>query len=310
MAKRFILYLQVFATSFFWGISFVAITSTLEVIDYVEMLATRWSFAAITVIVLYFLGIIKLNYKNKGVFALVILSLFEPCLYSIFEVLGLMNTSASQTSLVLALIPVFVTIGYAYFFKVKIRITTILAIIVCLIGVSFTIVFEDGFTFSKDYLGYLYLLMAILSATGYVLSSAKLSVKFTPIEITSAMVFTGAIFFNVYAFIKKGSFDMYVKTFTNLHAFLGVAFLGIFCSVLCFLLYNNIVSKVPASIVSVLIGNSVMIVGVISGVIINGDSFSIYKFSGVVITLIGIIIVNLNSVNRSNKIYNNTFNYK
>ncbi len=309
MTKRLLLYLQVMVASFFWGISFVAITSTLEVIDYVEMLAARWTFAAITVIVLYFLGIIKLNFKGKRMIGLIILSLFEPCFYAIFEVLGLMNTSASQTSLVLALIPVSVTIGYAYFFKVRIRLTTILAIIICLIGVSFTVVFEEGFTLSKDYIGYVYLLLAILCATGYVLSSAKLSFRFTPIEITSAMVFTGAIFFNVYAFMKKGSFDMYVKTFTNLHAFLGVAFLGVFCSVLCFLLYNNIVSKVPASIVSVLIGNLVMIVGVISGVIINGDSFSIYKFSGVVITLIGIVIVNLNSINGSKKLEDRSLDY-
>ena len=70
----------------------------------------------------------------------------------------------------------------------------------------------------------------------------------------------------------------------------GVLFLGICCSCLSYLIFNYVLGKLPATIGTNLVANSVTAVGVLSGCLFAGDPFGWYTVVGVALTITGVCL--------------------
>ncbi|MDD2218313.1 MAG: EamA family transporter, partial [Eubacteriales bacterium] len=67
--------------------------------------------------------------------------------------------------------------------------------------------------------------------------------------------------------------------------------LGAGCSVICYMILNYIIEKMPAHHASALQVNLVTITAVVAGVLIRGDDFGWYTVVGLIMMLGGIILL-------------------
>ena len=97
-----------------FGLSFMFTKQALETLPTTLLLSYRFALAAILLTLLWLFGVIKISYKNKPLKELLLLSLFQPIAYFIFETTGVKLTSSSEAGIMIALIPVVVTILLQY----------------------------------------------------------------------------------------------------------------------------------------------------------------------------------------------------
>ncbi|MEJ6951666.1 DMT family transporter [Natronospora cellulosivora (SeqCode)] len=286
--KKYLPYLAgVFFSSIF-GFSFLFTKEVLDIIQPFHLLALRFSIAAIILLLLYLIGIIKLDFNKKDKAMLIILAVVQPGLYFIFETLGIQMTSSSEAGMMIALIPVVVSIFAFVFLGEKTNKEQVFFVLLSVFGVVF-IVFMRG-NIGQDFrlLGIFYLLLAVLMAGIYNVISRKLSLSFTPVEITFIMMWSGAVFFNILALINhKDTFRSYFSPLFNIQVLIALIYLGLFSSIIAFFLMNYTLSRVEAAQAAVF-ANLTTVVSILAGVFIRGESFYWFQVLGGLLIIVGV----------------------
>lgn len=288
--SNFYPYLSGIGMASIFGFSFMFTSMGLDVISPMELIAYRFLTAALIVTLLWAFGFVKLNYRGKKAMPLVLLSLCEPVVYFIFETYGVKYTSSSMSGLMIALIPVAVTAFAILFLNERPTIYQLSFIILSVSGVVFIILMTGIDSHNTSLVGFIYLLGAVLSAGFYSILSRKSSLEFSPFEITFAMMWFGAVFFNLFDLfgrIINKNFDGYFTNLLDYRAFIPVLYLGILSSVVAYILNNFTLSKLPASQASVF-ANLTTIISIIAGVMIRHEAFYWYHVIGSVMILIGV----------------------
>lgn len=288
--KKFLPYLSGICTSFIFGFSFLFTSIGLKSVKPMDLMAYRFLTAALIMTILWAAGFVKLNYKGKNLSNVILLSLCQPVIYFICETYGIKNTTSSLSGLMIALIPVVVAVFASLFLNEKPNLYQVLFIILSIAGVA-VIVLLDGYEggVSKP-VGFLFLTGAVISAGFYSILSRKLSENFTPFEITFVMMWAGAIFFNIIDIIQRISNNNlmdYLKDISNYNVIVPIIYLGIFSSVIAYILHNFMLSKLPASQAAVF-ANLTTIVSVFAGILINHESFYWFHILGGIMILTGV----------------------
>ncbi|MFQ9892013.1 MAG: DMT family transporter [Emergencia sp.] len=291
--KKWFIYAIVPVCALSWGLSFLGTTVTLKKLDVIQLLAARWTVSALIFLFLALFGILKVRFRGKNIKLVLLTGLLQPCIYSIFETMGIKLTTTSESSIFIATIPLAVLLIGSIFLGHKNSRRTICAIIMAFTGVVVCVVFSPEFSLGGKGLGYLCLLGAILSGALYSYCSSKASAEFNTIEVTFSISILGAIFFNGINFAMGYGFSGYKICFSDGGTLAGVLFLGIFCSCLCYLIFNFVLGKLPTAIGSNVVANSTTAVGVISGCFLGGDPFGWYTVAGLALTITGICISSL-----------------
>lgn len=270
-----------------WGVSFLSTKSALDFLEPIQVMAARMTIAIITFGIFTLTGIVKMNFKGKSIKGLLVLSFAQPCLYGTFEIFGIDFTTASESAIILSMVPITVTVLSAIIFKEKIRILTAGFVVLSFVGVIVTVM--GDFSASGKIIGYIFLLLAVLCAAVYTMVSKQISENFGPMEITFVMTAVGFLFFNTLNFIMGYGIEAYVLTVQNPELLYPILFLGIVCSVFAFIAYNHLIGKVPAYKASTLSLSLLTVTGVIVGVLFRDEAFTLYKAAGLVMILAGVI---------------------
>lgn len=277
-------------TSCIFGFSFLFTKEALDTVDAVDLLGFRFGLAVLVLMGLQWSKIIKINYKGKNIKALLILSLFQPVLYFIFETLGVSMTSTSEAGIMIALVPVVVTCFAAIFLKEIPSKSQLFFVLTSLLGVSCIILMKDNGSQGGSLMGILYLLGAVLCAATLNILSRKLSTSFKPVEITFCMMWVGAIFFNGVALTKHavaGDIMEYFMPLGDGKIWVAILYLGILSSIVAFFMVNYMLSKLEASRAAIFT-NLTTVVSVLAGVFIRKEAFSLYQFMGGCLILLGV----------------------
>ena len=288
--SRFFLYGLILICSLSWGFSYLGIKVTLDKLDTVQLLAIRWTIALILFLLLALFKVIKINLKGKSLKWILMTGLLQPCIYSLFETTGVKLTTTSESSIFIATIPLMVLIFGELFFHKKTSGKTKFSILLAFIGIGICVVFSPAFSLGGKGLGYLMLIGAVLTGAMYSFASSKSSENFSAIETTFVMAVLSCVFFNCLAFAMGYGVSGYVACVTDMKLLAGVLFLGICCSVLCYLIFNYVLAKLPTVIASNLVANGTTAVGVLAGCFIAGDPFGWYTIVGVGMTITGICL--------------------
>lgn len=297
--NKVILYTLAVIESVIWGFSFVGTKAALVKLTPIEVITARWTMAAVILVILAALKIIKVNFKRKNMKLVMIAALAQPCLYSIGEAYGISLTTTSESSIFIAMGPVVLMLISVIFLRVKIDKVTVLAIILAFAGVVISISTSDDFSLSGKYAGYVILIITVILGAIFTLMSNRISDRFTPMEITLVMAVQGSIFFNIISFAGGRGLELYRICLTDRNTALAVTFLGLGCTVICYMIFNTVVSKLPAHVAEALQKNLITLTGVISGILINGDSWNVYTVIGLTVMLGGIVLVNRPKKKRS-----------
>ena len=295
------LYLLMFILSIVWGLSFIFAKFALEDLNTVEVLAVRWPMAAILFTLLVLFKVVKVDYKSKSksdIRTLLLLVLCQPCLYAILEIVGLDYTTSSESSVIIAMIPLTVVVNSSIIFKEKVASKTKLGILIAFAGVICCIVFSPGFSIGGKGIGYLCLIGAVICGSFYSILGAKLGSKFTPMEITYAMTVGGGVWFFIWSLLAGNCMHPYKVLFAGGMCTWSLIYLGILCSFMAYLIYNISLANLSAALATCIISNSINVVGVIAGIIITKDPWGIYTVLGLLLIVFGIVVANLEDLKK------------
>jgi len=275
--------------SMIFGFSFMFTKIALpNIIHPVQLIMLRLAIAFVFLSVLSKLKIIKINLEGKKIKEVLILCIFQPILYFMFETLGVQYVSSSQAGIMIATIPIFVLIFARIILKEKLKNITIFYILLSFIGAL--IINYQNLSVSTNVKGIIYLFIAVLSGALYTTLSRKASNKFSAIEITYLMMLVGTVFFTVVTIIyciKNRCINEIFKPLTDLKTLLSILYLGILSSGIAFLLLNYVLSKIEASKACVF-NNFTTVVSVIAGIFILGETLTWQQYIGCIIILIGV----------------------
>ena len=273
-----------------WGLSFPALALLLEVMSPMQMLAVRWSFMAVMFLFLILIGKVKLSLKGKPLFPLILPGLFEPCAYCILEAYGLKLTSASVDAIFVATIPCMTLVLGILFYHKKGNRKLVLGIFLTVLGVAVATAFSPEFSFSGTRIGMILMLLSVVAASLYALSSSRAGEDFDAASITAVMAFEGAVFFDILCFCQGNGPGIFLIPFTSTKALFCILYLVIFSAYASYACYNRLVSLIEPALAANMTGSISTILGVAAGVLLTGDSWGWYTVVGVIITLAGVWI--------------------
>ncbi|WP_233486927.1 MULTISPECIES: DMT family transporter [unclassified Halanaerobium] len=286
--KSYLPYISGSIFSIIFGFSFLFTKEGLEIISPFHLLGFRFALAAVSLTILKIAGFIDISFKGKNIKMLLVLALFQPGLYFIFETSGIMYTTSSEAGMMIALIPVIVTIIGAIFLDEKPTFKQILFVILSVAGVLFIVLNRGSSKIEGNFLGLALLCGAVTAGALYNVLSRKLSLHFRPVEITYIMMWFGAILFNLISLVNKNfSLSNYFTPLTNIKVLSAVIYLGIFSSVIAFFMMNYTLSRINAAQAAVF-ANLTTVVSIIAGVFFRDESFYFFQGIGAFMIILGV----------------------
>ncbi|MEW9502375.1 DMT family transporter [Jeotgalibacillus marinus] len=185
-----------------WGLNVVAVKVLVEQFDPVAMTSLRIFVAGVGVLlVLAFMKKWRMpSMSELGLITLI--SLFNVVGHHYFLAIGLKQTSAVNTGLILGLIPILTAISAMVFLKAKMTPLKLLGIIVGFMGVALVVMAgqQDAFSIA---MGDLYILLAaVVQAISFVLIK-KTSTDMGILLLTGWMMIIGSFFLMVISFVTE-----------------------------------------------------------------------------------------------------------
>lgn len=273
-----------------FGLSFMFTKQALDTLPTTLLLACRFTLASIVLTLLWLTKQIKINYREKPMKQLFLMTCFQPIAYFIFETTGVKLTSSSEAGIMIALIPIAVTIFATIFLKERPGKAQLAFILASVLGVVFIVLMSGSSGTTGHFAGTLALFGAVISAGVYNILSRKLSDHFTPVEITFVMMWTGAIVFNMFyisSSIVNNQPMMYYTALKTTSTLIPILYLGILSSVCAFFMVNYMLSKLTAASSSVF-NNLTTVISIIAGVLVRHEPFHWYQAAGGFIIILGV----------------------
>lgn len=286
--SKIVLYTLFITLALLWGLSFFGTKVALKELEPIEVLAVRWLMSLVLFGILVVTKVIKISYKGKPVKLLMLAAFLQPCIYAYFEAWGIDLTTASESSLFIAVIPLMVIIEGALVFRKAIPLKVALGILLGFSGVIICVAFSPSFSVGGRIEGYIYLLIAVCVGAMYTLVSHKLAKSFSAMEVTFFVALEGAIFFNGIAFYQGYGLHPYEVFFSGGAGTISLIYLGIGCSFMAYLIFNFTLSKLSAALATCIQTNLITAVGVLAGIIWGGDNWGWYTVVGLILIIFGI----------------------
>lgn len=275
-----------------FGFSFLASKVALGFVEPFVLVAARFCIALAVLVVLVLLKIVQVDLKGKPIGKLILLGVFQPVLYFVFESYGIANTSSSISGAIIALIPIVSFFAGSLFLKEQFQTPQLLWAVISVLGVCILSVSGGGENMITIK-GLCFLLGAVFSGAIFSVISRSLAEQFSPFERTFVMFFMGAVIFSSIALIKtRGEcLNVLKNQMTNWTFLAALFYLAVLSSVVAFFMLNYAVSYLPVrqatSFTSI---TSVISVG--AGVVFLHESLGIWQIAGVVLIIVGVYQVN------------------
>lgn len=228
---------------FIWGSSFIALKSAMNDMGAYTVIFFRMLVASLCFV--YFIkDFIKYDFSKTDIKYILLLALFEPCLYFIFEAKALQLTSASQAGMITSLMPLITAIAAGYFLKEIISRKLIFGSMLAMIGaVWLSVQATTTVSAPNPMLGNFLEFLAMTCAAGYTIVARYLAEKYSALFITAIQAFIGTIFFLPFFIYEYSTTTM---NFT-IEAMSWVLYLGVVVTLGGYGLYNFALTKMEAS---------------------------------------------------------------
>ena len=298
MKKNFALYyiLLIFSVTF-WGSSYVFSKHLLESIAPIHIIFIRTVLAALFLLIFSLILYKKeLKIEKKDIKYILILSVFEPVFYFIFETYSLQYTTASIVSIIVATIPLFSALMSKYYFKEIFTKLNMIGVVISMIGIG--IMLLPGFyKTAGGILGIVLAFLAVATAVGYGFFLKKISSKYSPVAIVAYQNMVGAVLFLpiflIYSF--RNGFPAMQTVFEPVNISY-IIILAVFCSALAFIFFIQGIQKIGLGKTHVF-NNLTPAVTALTSFLLLGEEFPFYKIIGMVVVIVGIFLVQRNRGN-------------
>jgi len=276
-----------------YGLSYAFTKTGVQAAGAAELLGWRFLIACAVMVPAVLCGLVKINFKKdcRPLLPVVILC---PVVYFMSETLGIRMTTASETGVMMASIPIVSLVLSSVMLHKKPTRLQVTGILITFTGVVITVV-AAGISTGLNITGYLFLILGVLSYSLYSVYVEKAK-GFTDMEITCAMLAAGAVTYVSFAVIRaaaNGSLaELVTLPFTNTAFLTAVLYQGIGSSVLAFLLANGAITRLGVNGMSCFIGVST-VVSLFSGAFALHESISALQLFGAFVIIAGIYTANV-----------------
>lgn len=276
-----------------WGFS-VLLTKQITA-DYSTLTVLSWRFTTgmIVMTILAAIGIFPIHLKGKSLKPLVMFSLFQPCVYFIGETVGIKNTTASESGILIAMIPIVTLILSILFLKKIPSKMQTAGVVISVLGIVLMVACK-GAGVSFNIIGYMALAVAVFSAAIFSILSAKAE-GYNSFEKTYFMTGMGTLFFDIgaaFEHISQGTVKSWLTIpFNNMQFLLTSLYLGIGCSVIAFSCMHASIKYIGATRTTTF-ASITTVLTVLCGVFILGENLSLLQGAGIVLVIIGIYMAN------------------
>lgn len=276
------------------GVSFLFIKVSLDYANPFDSLTFRFAAAFVILSIMAAFGLIKMNYRGKPKYKLLMLSSMYPLGFFTLQTYGLQEATSAEGGIINALAPLLTMILASVFLKEATTRLQKLSIILSVSGVAFIFIMKgNGLGFS-NMRGVLLLLLACAAFAGYSVLARSVSKFFSTAEISFFMMgvgFAASLAISCVIHIAEGSLNgmatpLASMTFVMLTLYLGVV------QVATALMGNFILSRIEASRMGVFINLST-VVSIAAGAWVLSEPVAWYHLIGSALIVAGVIGTNL-----------------
>ena len=286
----FIGILSLIFAMFIWASSFIALKAAMEDLGPFTVIFLRMIIASLCFV--YFIkSFMKYEFSKKDLKLILLLALFEPCLYFIFESKALQLTSASQAGMITSLMPIITAMAAGYFLKEIISKQLIFGSLIAMSG-AIWLSLQGATTISSPnpLLGNFLELLAMICGAGYTITARYLSDKYSALFITAIQAFIGAIFFTPLFVYEYFTIPLNI----TMNSFLWVLYLGVVVTLAGYGLYNYALTKIQASKAAMFV-YLIPVFTLILAYFILDEKLSALEFIACIVILFGVFISEVSS---------------
>ena len=275
-------------TMVFWGVSFVASKLVLSQIQPLTYMGVRFLIASVLLAVVMALRG-RPAFSRKTHLLIALTALAEPVAYFLFESYGIRLITATTASLIIATIPLAVTILASLFLGEPARPGGLVAVGVSIAGIALLVVGGDpaGESARNQVVGILLVAGAVLSAAFYITLARDLTQKVDPVHLTVIQTWWGAAVFGLLWGMQSPS----GRSLAGLSAWgwIALAFLAVGATVGAFLLYNWALRYERAATAALYI-NAIPVITALTGWVALGERLTPLQLAGGAIVLVSVRI--------------------
>ncbi len=288
-------YLLLTLTVLFWSGNFVLGRGIRELIPPISLNFWRWVGAL--VILLPFScrtvwrqrALLRTHWKLLALLALPAITIFNTFIYT-----ALQTTTAINTVLVNAMIPVFISVISWVMFRERLSLRQAVGVLISLAGLIFIVTRGNYAALKMLRLssGDLWTLGASLSWAIYSVLLRKRPAGMDPIAFLTAIIVFGLLYalpFYGWEVWQKGGFEL---SATSLAA---MGYVALFPSVLSYIFWNNGVGKVGANRAGIFI-HLMPVFSVVLAMLFLGEHLSMFHFFGITLIFIGIALTTVRRI--------------
>ena len=292
MTKKFsyIGILSLIFAMFIWASSFIALKAAMEDLGPFTVIFLRMLIASLCFV--YFIkSFLKYDFSKKDIKFILLLALFEPCLYFIFESKALQLTSASQAGMITSLMPIITAMAAGYFLKEIITKQLIFGSLIAMSGaIWLSLQGTTSISSPNPLLGNFLEFLAMVCGAGYTITARYLSDKYSALFITAIQAFIGAIFFAPLFLYEYFTIPLNI----TMNSFLWVLYLGVVVTLAGYGLYNYALTKITASKAAVFVYLIPVFTLILAYFVLN-EKLSIIEFIACLVILVGVFISEVSS---------------
>lgn len=276
--------LAVIGAVLIWSASFVATKVAFRTFPPLTLGALRFIFAAVLLGSVLYLrqGFVWPTRNDLG--CLMVSGILGITIYFSMENLGVKLATAADASLIVAAYPAITMLLEMVFYRVVVSPIRFLGVGLAIAGVYLIVHESSNIGGSYRLIGDL-----ILVATGIVWSfynfvTRKVVNKYATILVTFYQTVAGAIAFLPLMLIEREQWHI-----PTVDSFVALLYLGLFCSIVAFLLYAYGLRRLSSSS-AVTLMNLVPVFGVFFSVVLLNESMNVIQFLGGFIVVVGIVL--------------------
>lgn len=275
---------------FIWASSFIALKAAMEDLGPFTVIFLRMLIASLCFV--YFIkSFLKYDFSKKDIKFILLLALFEPCLYFIFESKALQLTSASQAGMITSLMPIITAMAAGYFLKEIITKQLIFGSLIAMSGaIWLSLQGTTSISSPNPLLGNFLEFLAMVCGAGYTITARYLSDKYSALFITAIQAFIGAIFFAPLFLYEYFTIPLNI----TMNSFLWVLYLGVVVTLAGYGLYNYALTKITASKAAVFVYLIPVFTLILAYFVLN-EKLSIIEFIACLVILVGVFISEVSS---------------
>lgn len=275
----------------FWGASFVATKAALEEIQPVTLIAMRF---AMGVVILFAVVWRKRIFRWVGwrdLGSLAVLGAISIAIHQGLQSNGLLFTSATSMSWLVALTPVFTAILAWIILSESFGALKIVGLVIAFVG-AIAVVTKGVFSTDTIHLpsttGDLLALASSLNWAIFSIASKPMLKRLPPTLMMAYVMFLGWLLVLPFFVASQGWND--VSQLTS-RGWIAVAFLGLLCSGVAYIFWYDALAHIDASQVASFIYLEPLVTLAVAAVVL-GEAFTVPSFLGGITILFGVYLVN------------------